>query len=361
MILKNATFLCGEDFEAVRGYLIIEEGVIKEIGEGKCPLKKGMDLKGGLVFPSFTNAHIHLGDSVAQDYGVYEDLGKRVGPGGLKYRILRKKRNLLQRGIRNTLKYMLQRGITAFCDFREGGIEGVELLRSALIGREKAVILGRPNGDDVEKLLNTCDGVGISAVADLPWEELGEIARAVKRSGKLLAIHVAEVEDDVEKALKLRPSFVVHLTNPSEESFELIQDAKVPVVLCPRANAVLGAGIPRVELMDETLVALGTDNVMVNSPNMFRELDFAFKVVRGLNRDYSFDAANVLRAATINGRKVLGLESNIIEEGKAADMVVLRKRKYLYDPVVAIIHRYEAGDVRGIVKEGRFFFRRFST
>ena len=370
MILKNATLLCGEDFEVVKGYIAIEEGKIKEIGEGRCPYRRAIDLKRGLVVPSFTNAHIHLGDAVAQDYGIYESLVKRVGPGGLKFQVHGRDEEELRRGIRDALNEMLIKGTTAFCDFREGGVEGVKLLRSALIRGQDAVILGRPAKDpgietdvevEVERLLGVCDGLGISAVADCPWEELEKISRAARKEKKLLGIHVAEVEDDVETALRLRPSFVVHATNISEESRELLLDAKVPVVLCPRANAVLGAGMPDLRLMEETLVALGTDNVMVNSTSMLREMEFAFKVARGMRKDPSFDAAEVLRAATVNGRKILGLEVNALEEGRTADLLILGKRKYIYDPVVAIIHRYEAGDVRGVVKGGKFFFRRFST
>jgi cytosine/adenosine deaminase-related metal-dependent hydrolase len=355
MILKNATLLCGEDLEVVEGYVVIEEGRIKEIGEGGCPHKEARDLKGGIVFPAFTNAHVHLGDAVAQDLRVYESLERRVGPKGVKFRVLEERKKELPQGIRAALREMLAGGATAFCDFREGGIAGVELLRCVLNKTQEAVILGRPNGDGVEELLEVCDGIGISGVADYPEEELRNIARAVRRKDKLLGMHVAEVEDDVEKALKLKPSFVVHLTNAGEDSLELVREAGVPVVLCPRANAMLGVGVPRIkELMESNLVALGTDNVMINSLSMFREMEFAFKAARGLSRDYAFDAAKVLRAATINGRKILGLGSNALEEGREANLIILGRRKYLYDPVVAIIHRYEASDIRGIVKGNRF-------
>lgn len=361
MIFKNATLLCGEELEAVRGYVVVEEGRIKEIGEGGCPYKRARDLKGGIVFPAFTNAHVHLGDAVARDLGVYESLERRVGPGGIKFRVLEERKKELPQGIRASLGEMLAGGATAFCDFREGGIEGVELLRCALNKIQEAVVLGRPNGDDLGELLEVCDGVGISGAADYPEKELRNIARAVRRKGKLLGMHVAEVEDDVEKALRLKPSFMVHLTNAGENSLRLIREAKVPVVLCPRANAMLGAGVPRIrELLEDNLAALGTDNVMVNSLSMFREMEFAFKAARGLSRDYAFDAASVLRAATVNGRRVLGLGSNALEEGGEANFIILGRRKYLYDPVVAIVHRYEARDIRGIVKGKRFLTPRFN-
>jgi cytosine/adenosine deaminase-related metal-dependent hydrolase len=351
---KNATLLCGEELEAVEGYVVVEEGIIKEIGEGRCPIKRAADLKRGIVFPAFTNAHTHLGDAVAQDLGVYEEIEKRVGPKGLKFSALEDKKRELPAGMRWATRELLNSGTTAFCDFREGGIEGVELLRSSMNNVTDAVILGRPNGDDINALLKVCHGIGISSVADYSIEELKDIRRVVKKRGKLLGMHVAEVEDDVEAAVKLKPSFMVHLTNAGEESLRVIQDGDIPLVLCPRANAMLGIGVPKIkDLMMENLVALGTDNAMINSLSMFRETEFAFKIARGLSRDPSIDGRDVLRAATLNGRRILGLGSNAIEEGNEANFIILGRRKYLYDPVVAIIHRYDAGDIRGVVKGKR--------
>lgn len=348
---KNATILCGEELEAVRGYILVEEGVIKEVGEGRCPIRKAMDLKRGIVCPAFTNAHTHLGDAVAQDLGVYENISKRVGPRGLKFSVLRDKKQELTSGMRWALRELLRQGTGAFCDFREGGLEGVKLLRSALNKDVDAAILGRPDGDDLGKLLKVCDGIGISSLADYSSGELKDIARAVREEGKLLGMHVAEVEDEVEVAIKLKPSFMVHLTNASEESLRIVRETRIPLVLCPRANAMLGVGIPRVkELLTENLVALGTDNAMVNPLSMFREMEFAFKIARGLSRDPAFHGREVLKAATLNGRRILGLKNNAIEDGNEANFIVLGRRKYLYDPVVAIIHRYEARDVKGIVK-----------
>ncbi len=348
---KNAILLCGEELEAVKGYVVVEDGRIKEVGEGRCPIKRATDLKRGIVFPAFTNAHTHLGDAVAQDLGVYEGIEKRVGPKGLKFSVLKAKKRELSSGMRWAARELLDYGTTAFCDFRESGIEGVELLRSSLNNLLDAVILGRPNDDDIHALLKVCHGIGISGIADYSLNEMKGITRAVKKEGKLLGIHVAEVEEDVEAAVKLKPSFMVHLTNPGEDGLQVIQESNIPLVLCPRANAVLGAGMPRIkELMESNLVALGTDNVMINSLNMFREMEFAFKIARGLSRDPTISGRDVLRAATLNGRKILGLDSNAIEEGKEANFIILRRRKYLYDPVVAIMHRYEAGDIRGIVK-----------
>jgi cytosine/adenosine deaminase-related metal-dependent hydrolase len=348
MIFNNAIILEGEEFEITRGYLVVEDGVITEIGEGKTPKKRAIDVKRGYVVPSFTNAHVHLGDGIAQDIGAYEPIEKRVGKESIKFKIL--KRNIIP-GIKASLKEMISSGTTSFCDFREGGVEGIKKLKGCLTPLHEAVILGRPDGDPIQSVLNESNGIGISSISSYNETELKKISTAVKSSGKLLAIHAGEVRDDLEEALKLEPDFLVHLTNVNEESLELVFSKNLPVVLCPRANAMLGVGIPPIkEILSNTLAAFGTDNVMVNSLNMLREMEFAFKIIRGLSKDYRFNGERILKAATLNGRRVLGLEDNAIKEGAKADFLIFHNRKYIYDPIIAILHRFEIKDIRALVK-----------
>lgn len=357
-VLKNAVILEGREMEPVKGYLVIEDGVVRDVGAGRAPFKNAFDAKGGVLTPSFTNAHVHLGDSVALDMGAYEPLIRRVGKGGLKFRVLEEKKGELKEAVNASLREMFWSGTTCFCDFREGGSRGVRLLRSA-VKNQRAVILGRPDGGEKpEDVLKAADGLGISGIADYRKDELNAMARAAKKSNKLLAIHAGELEDDIRRALELKPDFIVHATNASPESLEAIAESRTPVVLCARANAASAVGIPPLgELFTKTTVAIGTDNVMVNSPNMFREMEFVFKTTRGIKKDYTFEAGGVLRAATFNGRDILGLDDNSITPGNRADFVVFNRRKYIYDSLLAVIHRYEASDVRGIVL-GETFFRR---
>ncbi len=354
-VFTNATILCGEDFETVKnGYIAVKDGVIKEIGEGSSPYKNTVDCKRGTICPAFTNAHVHLGDSIAQDIGAYESIKKRVGKDGIKFEVLKSDSRKICKGIGRSIREMRKYGITAFCDFREGGIKGIEQIKKSLPETSSAVILGRPDGDDIDSVLERCDGIGVSSVNSYPPEDLEQMSRACKRNKKFLAFHSCEVKDDFDRVMKYRPDFLVHLTNAGEESLEKVFKDKIPIILCPRANAMLGAGIPDISIFENTLTAFGTDNVMVNSLNMLREMEFAFKALRGISRDYKFDGKKILQAATINGRRVLGLPDNTIEDGKIADFIIFRRREYLYNPVLAIIHRYETGDIRGIVNVQKY-------
>ena len=98
---------------------------------------------------------------------------------------------------------------------------------------------------------------------------------ATARAGKLFGIHAGEVNSsDINPALDLDPDFLVHMVHAEKLHLERIADSETPVVVCPRSNAVTDVGLPPVgDLLEATTVALGTDNVMLNSPSMFREME----------------------------------------------------------------------------------------
>ena len=77
------------------------------------------------------------------------------------------------------------------------------------------------------------------------------------------------------------------------------------IVICPRANASLAEGIPDIELMQKAgcTLALGTDNVMINSPDMFREMDFLMESNYGYYTKKESSPKEILKMATVNGGK----------------------------------------------------------
>ncbi len=355
-VFGNATILAGEELECLRGYVVVEDGRIAEVGEGS-PGRSYVNLKRGVVCPSFTNAHTHIGDACAPDAGAYLHLRERVGSKGLKFRLL-EDRERVRQGMRRALEEMRRTGTGCFADFREGGIEGLELLRQVVEQSSvSCVALGRPDGDPPERVIERADGFGVSSVSNYTREELRRMRRLAERLGKLFAVHCSELRDDTAEVLKLEPDFVVHMTSASPESLEEVCRRRLPVVLCPRANGSFAAGLPEAgRLLECTTVALGTDNVMANSLNMMREMEFVFKLARGQSRDEKLRAELVLRAATINGRKILGRDSNAIQEGNVADFVIFRN-KYIYEPALSIVHRMEAEDIRGFVIGNRYVRR----
>ena len=91
------------------------------------------------------------------------------------------------------------------------------------------------------------------------------------------------------------------------------------IVICPRANAALAEGIPDIQLMQKTgnTIGLGTDNVMINSPDMFREMDYLWKVSMGISKK-RINPKDILKMATVNGGRILKKDIGVIETGKLA-------------------------------------------
>jgi cytosine/adenosine deaminase-related metal-dependent hydrolase len=130
------------------------------------------------------------------------------------------------------------------------------------------------------------------------------------------------------------------------------------IVICPRANAVLAEGIPNIELMKKAgcTIALGTDNVMINSPDMFREMDYLWKVTMGIHRK-RINPKEILKMATVNGGKILGKDIGIIENGKFADCIFIDKHALdlepMHNPHASIIHRASESTIRAVMIGGK--------
>ena len=70
--------------------------------------------------------------------------------------------------------------------------------------------------------------------------------------------------------------------------------------------STLGVGIPKIAKMLSfgCCIAISTDNIMINSPDMFRELDYVWKLSRTLEGS-PISAREILKMATVNGGKIL--------------------------------------------------------
>jgi len=339
MILEG-TILTGRSFEAIEGRVVVENGQIAAVEE------TAVD-SDNIVAPAFVNAHTHIGDSIAKEAGEGLSLEELVAPpDGLKHRLLRDaSRDDLVAAMERSLSFMEQSGTGAFIEFREGGVEGVRAIREALAGSDlESVILGRETTDAME----LSDGFGASGAND---SEFGAERRATRDAGKLFGIHAGEVDSsDINPALDLDPDFLVHMVHSESLHLQRVADSEIPVVVCPRSNIVTGVGRPPVEeLTERTTVALGTDNVMLNSPSMFREMEFTAKL-------YDISAREVLRMATVNGAEIAGLGGGLIKSGQPARLQVLDgdsdNLAGARNPVRAVVRRAETADVRRVVHPG---------
>ncbi|WP_254530552.1 amidohydrolase family protein [Natrinema gelatinilyticum] len=335
---RTGTILCGREFDPVEGRIVIDEnGRIEAIEEAAVD-------SDDLILPAFVNAHTHIGDSIAKEAGSGLSLEELVAPpDGLKHRLLRAAtRDELVTAMNRSLRFMEGAGTAACLDFREGDVAGVRMLEDAADGLEiDALSFARGSTD----AMRVGDGFGASGANDatFDWER-----EATREAGKPFGIHAGEVdESDIAPALDLDPDFLVHMVHPKTVHLERLAESEIPVVVCPRSNLVTDVGLSPYEALNErTMLALGTDNVMLNSPSMFREMEFLAKL-SNLPSDV------ILRMATVNGAEIADLEYGLLEPGRVARLLVLDGDSDnlvgARDPVRAVVRRAGVDDVREVV------------
>ena len=390
MILKNISILFGDDLKFIESTDIkITNKKFQSISPQIISSKeKILDCKGLLLIPGLINSHTHIGDSIGKDVSLDSNVDSRIHPvSGIKQRILTETpKKELAKFIRKSAISMLSKGITTFVDFREGGTEGIQLLKDAIKGNPiRSIILGRidyyQTKSDIQKnipmpesyqlelksLLRNCDGVGISG----PNENSDSNLDTYSKIKKLRAIHAAETlqsystsqkvfkSSEPMRALLAKPTFLVHMTFATKNDLRKISKNVRGIVICPRANASLAEGIPDIVLMDKmnSNLSIGTDNVMINSPDLFREMDYLWKVSMALYKK-RIDPKKILKMVTTNAGKILNQKIGSIKEGFLADCIFLEKKSIDLDPLnnphAAIVHRASENSIKAIMIGGEF-------
>lgn len=237
--------------------------------------------RAGLVVPAPTNAHTHLADRAARGAAEGLSLEEAVAPpDGLKHRWLREAdREELEASLRDGLEEVRASGATRAIDFREQGPEGARLAQAAAEGLDvDMTVLGRPSRpqvweDEAAELAPLVDGIGISGLGDQPPSVSRAQARFCHEHDLILALHHSEGErEDLDAALALEPDLLVHGTHFTREDAARAAEADVPVVLCPRSNALFGDTPPLPALLDEGVrLGLGTDNAMFHRADVWAE------------------------------------------------------------------------------------------
>ncbi|HIJ00465.1 MAG: hypothetical protein PWQ88_874 [Candidatus Methanomethylophilaceae archaeon] len=334
-------YLAGQIFDGCgfyEGYLGVERGVISEIGDGAPPDRAVLT---GIIVPAFIDCHTHVADAsvrMSLDLSLEELVAP---PEGLKHRALRNMGyDELRLSIHKGMNMMAKAGTSRFLDFREGGFEGVKALLSCR-GPPYPFTLGRParqkyNEEEVDRILDYAEGIGVSAISDWDYTELESLAEHVHRRGKVFALHASESRrEDLDKILALEPKFLVHMSNATDRDLHRCADECIPVIVCPRSNLFMGI-VPPLKRMVEACVeiGLGTDNFMNNDGDMRAEIETAARLLRsqGANPALALDAAFRLP------RKLLNLKSELpFRTGEALELVVFDHHNA--DPMCDLLFR----------------------
>lgn len=371
LTIKDGIVLNGQDLTPVRENIVIDDGKIIEMAKDVCE-GKIIDATDSIVCPTFLNGHTHIGDSIIKDEGYGLSLGEMVKPpNGVKHKALANAEDgEIIDAMKKSMWDMFESGTTHFIDYREGGIKGVELLRKAsknlpvtpvILGRDDSFYGQNPDLRKVKiairKLLKLADGIALSGFGEISDEVASLITSECRKAGKISSIHVAEsmhLQDDslrdfnkteIQRGVDADFDQLVHCTNPRNNDLESIKNSNV--VVCPRANATLNVGVaPLNEMFSKGIKPLlGSDNLMLNSPNLFRELEFSLKIMSVYYKNY-LNPKDLLKTATTN---ICNFEINryiekpVIDVNQEANLFI--SKKYSKNPYLNIINRCGTKDI----------------
>jgi 5-methylthioadenosine/S-adenosylhomocysteine deaminase len=221
--------------------------------------------------------------------------------------------------------------------------------------------------------------VGPHAPQTCPPDKIKLAMEVAKELDSAIHIHLAETTEEVEQIasqygksptkyladLGLFDTFHVllaHAVHLSQDDIRILRSLKGGISHNPVSNQKLGCGVaPIFELAKEGInVALGTDGAAsALTLDMFEEM----KAAAWLQKNHRFDptaikAYEILRMATINGAKALGLADEIgtIEVGKKADLILVDIEKpHLYphhDICALLAHSAKGADVDTTIIDG---------
>jgi 5-methylthioadenosine/S-adenosylhomocysteine deaminase len=213
-------------------------------------------------------------------------------------------------------------------------------------------------------------------------ELLGRVSELSRERGVIVHTHASENKDEIEIVERetgqrnieylnecglTAPNVVLaHCVHLNNSEMEILSRTGSHVAHCPSSNLKLGSGLaPIVHLLERKIsVSLGADGAPCNNRlDMFTEMRTAALIQKAIHGADALPAPTILRMATIDGARALGLDKEIgsIEVGKRADLTLLNL-EVLHttphpDPVSTIVYAAEASDVETVIIDGRVVMR----
>ena len=400
-MIKNGFIVTMDDSDRLvpEGAIYIEESKIIDIGKTRDLDKtykadKIIDASNGVIMPGFVNSHVHFLSVLRR--GVEDDLPLEQWLGSLPWFIPSRtvvplhqlaSKEELAAAYRLVCLEMIKAGITCYSagtgllrERYESGLRGFcTFLVMDEVGDYKSVLqCVRKNYSDRFRF-----GLGPWAPM-VPENTLLEVIEVAERHNLKIYMHVAESRREIQEIKRkygcdgsieylnrlglLSPKLVAaHCIHVSSREIDLMRMKGVGVAHCPTSNAKLGDGIaPLVDFFKAKIpLGLGSDGpAMNNCIDIFQEMKFACILQRAAYCDPTVIKANdVLRLATIEGAKLLGMGNEIgsIEIGKRADIIIVDFQKpHLYprtNIVSHLVYSVKASDVDTAIIDGNVIMR----
>lgn len=396
-LIKNGTFAVLQQGQSVlKGYMLIEDDVIKYIGETFPEGEEGtetFDGSGLLFTPGLINTHGHAAMSLLRGYGddmtLQAWLQEKMWPMEAKFTS-----KDVYWGTSLSVLEMIKGGTTTFLDMydhmdqvakvaEESGIRAV-LMRGA-IGLcpedvqqqklEEAIRFAKDWHGQAEGRITTmmsphspytCPPAFIEKFVqaahdlDLPLhthmsETAAEVQQNIEEYGERPVIHLEKL------GFFSRPSIIAHGVHLTDQEIEILAKHNVAVSHNPGSNLKLASGVARVVDLQKAgvVVSLGTDGAASNNNlDMFEEIRLAALIHKGVSGDpTAVPAEEALKMGTIYGAESVYLKNTgRLAAGMKADFIALDTDQAHFIPRTDFISHivYSAGpkDVKHVWVNG---------
>ena len=388
--------------DVLRADVFVQGDRIEAIGATPGSAELEIDASGCLVLPGFVQTHVHLCQALfrnlADDLSLLDWLRQRIWPLeaahdeeslrasarlGIAELLLGGTTTILDMGTLHNEDVLFEEaermGIRAvmgkaMMDARRAGNSYLqERLRESL--RETERLIARWHGAANDRLRYAVSPRFAVTASDELLHSAVELAR---ERGTLFHTHAAENRDEV-KLIRERSGrgnveylhdlgasgpdvCLAHCIWTSEAERRLLAETGTNVLHCPSANLKLGSGIAPVPeyLASGVRVTLGADGAPCNNNlSIFQEMRLAALIQKPRLGPEVMDAETVVRMATIEGARALGLGDLVgsVEVGKKADVVVVRVDQVHQVPAASVysqlVYASRASDVEAVLVDGQ--------
>jgi len=382
-----------------KGFIAIKDAKFSHIGKSNkassIKAERTLDGRGKVALPGLINCHTHVAmvlfRGIAEDKPFDEWWKETIWP--LEQKL---KRSHIYNGTLLGCLEMIKSGTTCFADmyfYEDAVAEAVEksgmraVLAPGIIeaGNER---LGEKMLKEAIKIAREYHGRADGRIhirlgphtAYTCSPELLKKTREVASELKIgLHIHLAESRSMAEALRKnsgmsevellekvdlLKPDVLAaHCIHLSKRDMQTMKRHDVKVAYNPIANMKLASGIPKIHdlLKFGLTVGIGTDGAACNNSfDMFESMKFAALLQKIFYMNPAvLPAEKVLRMATIEGARALGLEDIIgsLEIGKRADLILVDFEKPHLTPIhdfyANLVYSAHGSDVDTVIVNGR--------
>ena len=402
---------CDADFHVYRnGLLVVNEDKIVYCGNEDATWEaradETVDCEGAWLMPGLVNCHTHSAMTglrgIRDDSNLHEWLNDYIWPAEAGFTP-----DMTTKAVKEALTEMLQSGTTTFNDmYNPNGVDIERVYQAVKASKMRCYFSPTLFSSETETTAETISrtraiiekilgyenpNFKVMVAPHSPYSCSKDLLVASLDMAKELNIpihiHVAETKEESGIILKRygkrplafleelgyldHPSVFAHGVELNEREVERLATSQVAIAHNPISNLKLASGIAPIIQLQKAGVAVGiaTDSVASNNNlDMFEEGRTAALLQKMKSGDASqFPIETALKALTIEGAKVLGMEKQIgsLEVGKQADFLViqpqgkihLQPQKNMLSHLVYAVKSSDVDDVyiagEQVVKQGK--------